>query len=443
MIVNGTTAALGLVLAIVSYPVYLHFLGYTNYGLWVVISTFITLCQLGSLGIAPALSKLIAEEIGTNNRDGAQLYVEVAISALMVFGTLILVLLFMFRGLIIQGMALSSATSHTLHNLLPFVIALSFYAFLNDVFGAALIGVGRTDLASGIQIGSQVTGFGCSVLLLKAGLGIMALATGTLTSLILIHILTTAFSWRVSSLKLRPGIRLDWGRAQTLLRLASTVFVSSLAAAVFVPLNKLLISTYVGLAAVPVYEMAFTGSMRLRSVFEMPIRPIMPALSHALSFGTSHLRSSLRLINQRIRRVLLLAGISFGVCFLFVEPLLRMWLRRSFDPSLPVAVRLALIGAFISLLGVPAYHALLGLGRPRDLFWSHIIQSAANAAIVLFGLFFGYSISSKTVLIAGSTAMAVSTWFLMARYARALKSLGRAGDPSSPERGATLTAAVT
>src|SRR5438105_15833011 len=110
MVASGASAALGFALAMVSYPVYLHFLGYANYGLWVMISTFITLCQMGTLGMAPALSKLVAEEIGQDNRDGAQVYVELAISGVTALGTSTVALLFLFRTPILHRMALSPAT---------------------------------------------------------------------------------------------------------------------------------------------------------------------------------------------------------------------------------------------------------------------------------------------------------------------------------------------
>lgn len=99
MVTSGASAALGGGFAMLSYPVYLHFLGYTEYGLWVIVSTFITLCQLGSLGIGPAVAKLIAEELGRNSREGAQSYVELAISAVMVLGAAMVLFLLLLRAL--------------------------------------------------------------------------------------------------------------------------------------------------------------------------------------------------------------------------------------------------------------------------------------------------------------------------------------------------------
>jgi O-antigen/teichoic acid export membrane protein len=428
IIASATSAVIGGAITIVSYPVYLHFLGYAEYGLWMVMSTFVTLSQLGSLGIAPAVSKLIAEEFGRNNRNGAQRYVELAISSVTALGLTLIMLLFLVRRLVWRQLDLSPETAQVLNTLLPLMLIISFYAFLTDVFGAVLTGLGRADLTSAIQTASQAIAFGISVALLRLHQGVIALAVGTLISLILVHILTTFATRHVGLLILKPAMHLDWARGRILLRLSSTVFATSLAAALFVPLNKLLLSKYAGLAAVPVYEIAFASSMRLRGLFEIALRPIMPALSYSISSERKDLKSELDQVNQKARRLLLFAGMIFGAIFLFASPLLRVWLRRSLDPSLSGALRLMLVGAFLSLLGVPAYHALLGLGKASALFWCHVVQSATNIAAVLFAVLLGYPLSLTTLLAASGAAMAVSTCFLITRYASTIRSLESKAD---------------
>ena len=426
MVVSAASAVVGCAITMVSYPVYLHFLGYSDYGLWMIVSTFITLCQIGSLGIAPALSKLVAEEIGKNNRECAQLYVGIAISVVAILGLIVLTILVLCRNPIWVRLALKPETAHTLSRLLPYILILSFYAFLNDVFTAVLVGLGRTDAASIIQTSGQAVAFCCSFVFLSLGLGVISLAYGTLASLLLIHVLASRSARYLGPLKLRPGFRLEWAKTKNLLRLTATVFATSLTAACFVPLNKFLLSRYVGLAAVPVYEVAFGSSMRLRAIFEMPLRPIMPSLSHARAFGEFELYLALANVRRQSRRLLLIASFSFGFLFLFANPILHVWLRRALDPSLPSALRIALVGAFVSLLGVPSYHSLLGLGRAGELLRSQLVQSVTNIGIVLTGIYLGYSLSSGTLLFASSAAMCASTCYLLARHISTVKSITHA-----------------
>lgn len=423
MLAGAGSAMLGAALTLISYPVYLKFLGYADYGLWMILSTIVTLCQIGSLGIAPAVSKLVAEESGRANRAGAQHYVEAAISTVTVLGLAMVLVLFFCRTLILQHIDLTPRTAHLIATLIPVVLILSFYAFLAEVFGAVLMGLGRMDLSSSIQTGGQFVAFGSSIILLRLGQGVMALAVGTVISLIAVQILTTVAVWRVGGLKLLPGLRLDWGRARALFRLASVVFATSAASAFFFPLNKLLLSSYVGLAAVPVYEIACTSSMRLRAFFEMALRPIMPALSHAVSFDPHALKSELQQVNRKAGRVLLAASAVFGTVMLLADSILQVWLHNSPKQAMAGPLRIMLAGAFLSLLGVPAYYALLGLGKAGVLFWSHVVQSATNLAVVMACHWLGYSLSLTLLLAASSGAMGVSTCFLVARYWATLKQL--------------------
>jgi O-antigen/teichoic acid export membrane protein len=423
MIAGAAAAALNCVLTFLSYPVYLYFLGYAAYGKWMLASTFVALCQLGSLGIAPAMSKLIAEEFGQSNRNGAQSYVELAFSLVIVLGMGVVALAFLFQRPILRYFDLNPGTAETVETLLPFVLIMTAYAFLTDVCAGVLVGLGRMDLSSAIQTATQVVAFGSSFLLLKHGFGVVSLAIGTVASFVVMHILMTVAVWRVGSLVLKPAVRLDWTRGRNLLRLASNVFATSIASTLFVPLNKLLLSKYVGVAALPEYEIAFTTSMRIRSLFEMALRPIMPVLSHAMSLEAFQLKTELHRVHRNSRRVLLLAATVFGFVFLFTDPILRIWLHESLNTSLSGALRVMLVGAFISLLGVPAYYALLGLGRAGVLFWSHVLQSATNIVLVVFCLILGNPMSLMALLIAGSISMGVSTCYLLTQYSSGLRSL--------------------
>ena len=417
MLAGGGSALISAGVTFVSYPVYLKYLGYSDYGLWMILSTIVTLSQMGGLGIAPAVSKLIAEESGRMDRVGAQRYAEIAISAIIVLGLLTTGLLLSIRGVALDALQVEPQTAAAVKALLPLVLFLCFYSFLNDVVSAVLVGLGRTDIASMITTAGQFVGFGCSFVLLQFGHGILALGIGAAASLIATHLATAACIRRTAGITMRPALRLDWARTRTLFRLSSVVFASSVAASLFFPVNKFLLSSYVGLSAVPMYEIACTTSMRLRSLFETALRPITPALSHSLSDGSGAQASELDRVDRQVRRVLALAACAFGGMILLTPVILRLWLGRSGTSGIDAPLRIMLGGAFLSLLGVPAYYALLGVGKAGILFWSHVIQSAANIVFLVVGRMFGMPLTLLILVSASAGAMGVSTVFLTLRYA--------------------------
>jgi hypothetical protein len=64
-------ALIGTCLSFISYPIYLHYLGYHRYGLWLVLSVVVSVAQLGNLGIPWALMKLVAEDRGGGRFEGS------------------------------------------------------------------------------------------------------------------------------------------------------------------------------------------------------------------------------------------------------------------------------------------------------------------------------------------------------------------------------------
>jgi len=80
---------------------------------------------------------------------------------------------------------------------------------------------------------------------------------------------------------------------------------------------------------------------------------------------------------------------------------------------LPIAFRIMLIATFLSLLGIPAYYMLLGLGMVRYILTAHIIVSGVSALIVLTIVFIWHNISVEAVSWAVLTATAITTLYLI------------------------------
>jgi O-antigen/teichoic acid export membrane protein len=89
MFAGTASAVVSIAVVGVSYPVYLHYLGLEQYGLWLVLSTIIAIAQLGNLGLAPAVSKLVAQEVAKLDVESGLKYVTIAGTAVILSGTLI------------------------------------------------------------------------------------------------------------------------------------------------------------------------------------------------------------------------------------------------------------------------------------------------------------------------------------------------------------------
>jgi hypothetical protein len=77
-----------------------------------------------------------------------------------------------------------------------------------------------------------------------------------------------------------------------------------------------------------------------------------------------------------------------------------VWLRSQFQPAVPASLRIMLIGSFLSLLCVPGYYILLGLGQAASCFNSALLQAGATLAFISTTLIATGSVSITGVSVA-------------------------------------------
>ncbi len=87
----------------------------------------------------------------------------------------------------------------------------------------------------------------------------------------------------------------------------------------------------------------------------------------------------------------------YMVLFAASTLLTRLWLGEQFNDNIPSAFRLMLIVTFLFLLGVPAYHTLLGLGWARCPLIASLIISGGNFILVLAIILAGKNLSVNNI----------------------------------------------
>jgi O-antigen/teichoic acid export membrane protein len=413
--VSGTvTTAINAVVMAIAYPVYLHFLGYEKYGVWLVLATILTFAQLGDLGISPAITKLVAEEYGRNDIKGIQRYIATALAMLCISGTVVLSVILVFKTQIITLFKLSGENAEMVLWLLPYIGILSVYVFIVQALNAVLSGLGRMDLANYIQSVGRVVAVLVAGILLYNGRGIESLLIASIASYLLIHIASLVCVWRIVHIRLLRMDNLDAHRGRYLLRFGGAMFGSSLMGMLFDPFNKLMLSRYAGISAIPVYDIALRGSMQVRALIEAGLRALMPEISRIGANMTTYARDRISQINRRAIRLIFLFGSPlYAGLIILLTPLLKFWLRQQFVDELPVVFTIMLISSFLSLLSVPAYYTLLGLGMVRYTLMSQVILSGVSALIVLIIVFVWHRISVETVSWAILTATIATTLYLI------------------------------
>ena len=179
------------------------------------------------------------------------------------------------------------------------------------------------------------------------------------------------------------------------------------------PFNKVIISRYVGVESVTVYEIAYNSTMYIRGIASAGLAALMPEISRLSAQANSNKTRIRYLYSQSVKLMSLLGIPLFAVVFVFATPLLKLCLQDGFNPILPIAFKIMLIGAFISLLSIPAHFIIMGLGHSEKIFISHAIISMLNVIFVIIFIILISNLSVNAFVIAATLGILGSTLYLL------------------------------
>ncbi len=418
------TTGINMFIILASYPIYLHYLGYEKYGLWLILAVVLSFAQLGNLGINQAIMKLVAEEHGQGNSQGIRSYVTMAWTVLTITGSIALLVIFLFKSQIVVAFKLSGENAELVSWLLPYMGVLTIYIFLVQSLNATLAGLGRMDLSNYILVIGQLSAVLISTSLLWSGRGIEGLLIGNTSSYVVVHIASLFFIRKqINKLGFLRRDNWDLQRLKKLLSFSSAIFGGALMNMLLDPFNKLMLSRYTGVAAIPVYDIAYRGSMQVRGFMEAGIRAIMPEISRICTNTTSEAHERIAAINRRSMKFIFICGVPlYIILFVFAPVLLKLWLQKNFVDTLPAAFRIIFIGTLFSLVCVPAFYTLLGLGKARYCFFSSVVQGIANAAVIAIIVEIKGKISIQSVAISIMFSMVITCFYLLWQKHRAMQN---------------------
>ena len=288
------------------------------------------------------------------------------------------------RSYVLVWFKLDGADAATVYSLLPYVAGLSVLVLFFSTFNSALGGLGRMDLTSYNETLVQVFIIVFCSALLYLGFELRAMVFGTLSGYAVAQVISFSQVQRIMPIPLIARTRISRHKAQQLLGTGGWILGSGIFTMMLLPFTRLMLSRYAGLEAVAVNDMCLTGSMRVRSIFDAAFRPMMPEVSNLRVKKEVNLRERVRSIDRKSFLIVLAVALpTFVGLTIVMNPLLHLWLHKSFNPLLPNTFRISLVAAFASLLGSSAYYMLIGLGSARDSAFSSAIQFFVNAAVLV------------------------------------------------------------
>lgn len=378
------THCVNIVVLAVTYPVYLHYLGYERYGIWLALGVVLAFARLSDIGMAQAVTKLVAEELGRGNRQTVQQYVATAILILCGAGGVTLAVILLFRLPIISVFKFTEENAKLAMWLLPYIGALSIYALIVQVVTATLAGLGRMDLSNYAETIRRIVLVLVVVPLLYFGQGLKSLLIATACSHLVKHLLTLFLIRRMIPFRLVKLSNISKHCFRRLLNIGIGLFGGSVVRMVGIPFNKLMLARFAGVDSLPVFDIAWRGSTQLRQLFFVSLRALMPEVSRLASERSTAAIDRIRSLMRRTQRLILFYGIPlYTVLFLLATPLFKSWLGKSFVDTIPLTFRMILIATFVSLVAVAINPFLIGLGKVRVVFTTVCIAWLTDMVLIL------------------------------------------------------------
>ena len=355
-------------------PYILSRLSVTEFGVWVLLSVFVSSFNLLDLGLGSSFIKYVSQYYA--GRDDARIN-GVLFSGLVfysVFGCVLVVL----------GLALEPFLFGVFNIVAPpgvYLLALVSFALNNIALMllSTLKGLQRMDRSNAVEIWMSLPNLVGTVVLLEAGMGMLGLAINSA----ILAVLTSAAAWR-SLKKVHPGTSIRWNIDTGLMRemfgYGAKLQVSRLGGLVCFQIDKLIISRFLGVAAVAFYEVASRLTLFMRALPLVMISVLIPATSELGARNDKARILKAYLLASRYVVILTVALVAFVI--LEADSLLRLWLGSGFEQSV-ILVQVLAIGYGVNVMGGAASQTGAGIGRPEFDMKGTILLTVLNPILSL------------------------------------------------------------
>jgi O-antigen/teichoic acid export membrane protein len=363
------------VIGFVLTPLMVHLLGDGGYGLWVTVFSLTGYFGLFDQGIRPSLVRYVARDHARGDLDGMSHTLSSAFALYSVVGAVTLLATLGFAVPLTQFLRIDPAQREVARMVIMISGASMAIGFPLGVFGAALSGLQRYDIANGIGIAVTVLRAVAFVVVLRMGGGLIGLAWVSLA----MNLLGYAVSW-IYVRRLVPGLRMGLGQAtRAHLKLIGAysgfAFVGALANSIAFQTDALVITKFLGAALVTPFALAAGLIDNVRNLVFAATWVLSPTASELEARGESGKLHAMVIAGSKYS--VLLSWPVLVALLVFGPNLLTTWVGPGYVGASTLLAVLA-IPTLISLPQSAASSVLFGVSRHRGVVLLSILNAVLN-----------------------------------------------------------------
>jgi O-antigen/teichoic acid export membrane protein len=368
-----------LLLTFFSVPYTAHRLGTAQYGAVILLVTYIEAFGLLNLGINPTLVKYIAELLPQRRMKDIEDYVGTSLALYAVTGLLIgLLASVLARWVVTRFLNVPLDLQHTVTLSFWIASAAFLFRFVGQVPAAEVVAAQRFEVASLLNVGSEVIRIGGAVGVLYLGHQLVAVIGVTLVASLFLCVASFIAARRlIPEISHRPG--LSWRHLLSLFHFSKFIVVGNLSSRIVTNADNVLIGYFLPVANMAFYGVAYALGQKLWILAGNVAGVVFPAAS-SLS-GVSQAAQLQKLYLRGTKAVAVAVCFPTLALFIFAREFLLHWIGPEFAAHGTLVLRLLALGFFLNCLGHVPYLMLQSTGYPEVAARLATFYGVANIAL--------------------------------------------------------------
>lgn len=408
----------GVVLAVsaISIPITVRYLGSENFGVWVTISTALSMLLVLDLGVANSLTNFISEAYARDDRQHAGTYGTTAFGVMSILALLLGALAWWIWPSLnwVSLFHLSSAVeAPTVSHAVAAALTIFLVGLPAGLAPKILGGYQELHVANLFLAVGSLCNLASIIILVRLHAGLVSLVVASSASLVGANLLCLLWIWGFHKPWLFPRVsHLNRAAARLMMQTGGEFFVLQIAGLVVFNSDNLVVTHYLGPAQVAPYSVAWRLVGYSAVVQSMMIPSLWPAFSEAFA------RGDMAWVQRTFWRTLWVTmGIALGLSALFAVGgrwIIRVWASRAAVPSEELML-LMCVWVLISTFMNNTATVLVAKGKTRLQAWCSLGAAAVNLALSIYwvqrigtvGVILGTIVSYLVVLVIPQTWQAL------------------------------------
>jgi len=384
LMAGSVTNTINLVLQIVSgfiiMPITIIALGDSTFGIWTLVAAFMGYYGLMDFGLSSAVSRFISRAIGAKSSQDIAHFTATAFYV-FVFICFAAILLTAIGSNFSWYLFKNSSETEIFNNLLFIFCLNALITFPSNIFNGCLVSHYRYDVINGLKIFSTLLRLLGTVILLKQGYGVYALAFLTTACNLIENVPKVIFAYKIEKSLSVSFKNFDVEKLKELFGYSVYTFIANVADTVRFQIAPLMITIFASVGAVTHFRVGYR-LIEFYSLFIVGVYGVLLPYFSQKSGEENNDRSRENLLFVTKICVLMASFIGFSMIF-YGDVFIQKWMGVEYKDAYEVLVVLT-IGFMLALIQNPSLSYLYGIAQHKSIAFCNVGEAIANLILSLF-----------------------------------------------------------